>query len=327
MPRITTMASSQRRLACAAFLAGAGALAFLTPAAALAQDNEEGFNKKGDDVIAADKQAAEEKSQGDRMPGERDKKGEEQAAADRESAARMDPREDPLKSYYFIGARFRDVVVPRFILNAFADGGRTVNVFTVGPEFSSRKNKVEYDIGLSYADYSMDPFLFKGKSDNDDAWEIVSSDMKVLYVNIDLLYQVWSDPSGRFAFMIGGGLGLGGVLGNLYRDQVYPNDPNNLNPDDPSSWNKCTSATPGAQINPKTNNSFCDDSNAHYYVNGKDFSEPSWANGGSKPFIIPWLALPQVSFRFKPIKQFQARADLGFSVTGFYWGMSLAYGI
>jgi hypothetical protein len=301
----------------------------VAPAAALAQDNDEGFNKDGDDVIAADKQAAEEKKTGDKMPGEKDKKAEEEAAK-KPAEDPYDPREDPLQSYYFIGLRFRDVVVPKFMLNIFADGGSTVNVFTFGPEFTSRKGGIEYDIGLSYADYSMDEFLFKGKGEGHDSWEIVSSDMKVFYVNIDLLYEVWKHPSGQFSLLIGGGVGLGGVIGNLYRTQAYPNDSNNPNPDDLQTWDKCTGPTPGVNIAPGTDNSYCDASNVHYYDPNRDpddFSEPSWANGGAKPFIFPWLAIPQISFRYKPIKQLQTRADLGFSITGFYFGLSASYGL
>lgn len=322
MARTSNRSSLLRFAARAACLAGV-----LAPSVASAQDNDEGFNKKGDDAIAADKQAKEEAATGDRMPGEQDPK----AAAATEARSPNDPKEDPLKNYYFVGARIRDVVVPKFILNIFADGGSTVNVFTFGPELTSRKNKVEYDIGLSYADYSMKPFLFKGKSDNSDAWEIVSSDMKVVYATIDLLYQVWGDQSGRFAFMIGGGLGLGGVFGNLYRTQVYSSAPS-PNPSEVGQWEPCRSAETNPMtymhINPETGNTFCDQSNDHFAgADGSYHSEPSWANGGSKPFIIPWLSIPQISFRVKPVKQFQARADLGFSVTGFFWGLSLAYGI
>lgn len=322
MARTLNRSSLIRLLACAACLAGV-----LAPSVASAQDNEDGFNKRGDDAIAADKQAKDEAASGDRMPGERDPK----AAPEPSGASTNDPREDPLKTYYFVGARIRDVVVPKFILNAFADGAATVNVFTFGPEFTSRKNKVEYDIGLSYADYSMKPFLFKGKNDNSDAWEMVSSDMKVVYATIDLLYQVWGDPSGRFAFMIGGGLGLGGVFGNLYRTQVY-SAANPIDPSDVGQWDLCRSAETNPMtymhINPETGNTFCDQSNDHFAAaDGTYHSEPSWANGGSKPFIIPWLSIPQISFRVKPVKQFQARADLGFAATGFFWGLSLAYGI
>ena len=318
MPR-TTIAERISWIACAALL-------LATPSVALAQAQDNEFDKGGDDAIAADKQARGERKTGDKMPGEKDKKAEDEAAL-QAAAAENDPREDPLKSYYFVGVRFRDVVVPKFMLNIFADGGSTVNVFTFGPEFSSRKAGVEYDIGLSYADYSMNEFLFKAKADGNDAWEIVSSDMKVIYLNIDVLFEVWKHETGMFSFMVGGGVGLGGVLGNLYRTQAYPNDPGRPNPEDTSQWNKCNGPTPGMHIDPGTGNSYCDASNTHFQVNGQDYSEASWVNGGSKPFIFPWLALPQVSFRFKPVKQFQARADLGFSVTGFYFGLSAAYGL
>jgi hypothetical protein len=319
MPR-TTFAERLSWIACAALLASAPSVA-----RAQAQDNE--FDKGGDDAIAADKQAKAERKTREKMPGEKDPKAEEEAAASAAAAAANDPREDPLKSYYFVGVRFRDVVVPKFIMNIFADGGSTVNVFTFGPEFSSRKNGVEYDIGLSYADYSMNEVLLKGKNDGDDAWEIVSSDMKVIYVNIDVLFEAWKHPSGMFSFMVGAGVGLGGVLGNLYRTQAYPDDPTRLNREDVSQWNKCNGPTPGMHIDPGTMNSFCDASNTHYQINGQDYREASWANGGSKPFIFPWIGLPQLSFRWKPVKQFAARADVGFSITGFYFGLSAAYGL
>jgi hypothetical protein len=279
---------------------------------ALAQPSEDGFNKDGDDQIAAQNQANQEQATGDKMPGEKDK----DPAATAEDPI-WDTVEDPTRSYKFINLRFRDVIVPKFILNIFAEGGRTVNVFTFGPEFSIRKDRMEYDIALSYADYSMDPFMFKGKEDGDDAWEMISSDMKVLYVTFDVLYGFPIDTKGRFTFLIGGGVGLGGVLGNLYRAQAYPADPNNLNIEDPGTWSKCTGAT-AAPIDPGTGNTFCDDSNDHY----GNYDEPSWAHGGSKPFIFPWLSLPQLSFRYKPIKYMHVRADVGFSITGFYFGMS-----
>ena len=124
-------------------------------------DNE--FDKEGDDVIAAQQQAKRENATGDMMPGEKDK---DAAKSDGDEEI-WDTQEDPTRAYRFINLRFRDVVVPKFMLNIFADGGRTVNVFTFGPELSIRKDRLEYDFAFSYADYSMDPFLFKGKSDGD----------------------------------------------------------------------------------------------------------------------------------------------------------------
>lgn len=255
-----------------------------------------------------------------------------QKDADQEAAAKKDGdaakkdagssglKEDPLKRYYFLGVRFRDIVVPQFMMEIFASGGATGNVWLVGPELSMRKDNTEIDISLSYADYGFGPAMFKGKNESDPAYEIVASDMKLIYLTFDLLLDVPLDKSGMFDFLIGGGLGIAGVAGNLYRDQAYPK--NNGQPDatNPSKWVKCTGETDGFSdycSNPK---------NDHYYKNGKDFSEPSWADGGSKPLIFPWISLPQLSLRVKPIKQLQARLDAGFSVSGFFFGLAAGYG-
>ena len=69
-----------------------------------------------------------------------------------------------------------------------------------------------------------------------------------------------------------------------------------------------------------------DSDNDHYLRAGKDYSEKSWVDGGSKPVVIPWISLPQISLRIKPIKHMQARIDAGFSVTGFFTGLSAGYG-
>src|SRR5262245_49149230 len=61
--------------------------------------------------------------------------------------------EDPLKRYYFLGVRFRDIVVPQFMMEIFAQGGGTGNAWLIGPELSMRKNRTEIDIALAYADY------------------------------------------------------------------------------------------------------------------------------------------------------------------------------
>ena len=67
---------------------------------------------------------------------------------------------------------------------------------------------------------------------------------------------------------------------------------------------------------------YCDGTNNHY----GSYSEPSWANGGSKPIIFPWLAA-QTGIRFKPSKHFAARLDLGFGTSGFFFGLGGDYGL
>jgi hypothetical protein len=245
------------------------------------------------------------------------------------SGASADPNapfEEEHKAYRFIGLRFRDVVVPKFMINIFAEGGTTVNVPMVGPEFGIRRDHLEYDFAIQYADYSMKPFLFRGKTDGVESNELVSSSMKLLYATIDLLYDVPIDSSGRFSFLIGGGVGLAPVFGTLYRTQAYPHN-GNANDTNPAHWGYCTGAMkPNAQNGPN-GIPWCDASNNHYGTAANPHVEPSWANGGSKPVIFPWISLPQLSFRYKPIKQLETRADVGFSITGFFFGLTAAYGL
>ncbi len=281
------------------------ALLLASPARA---DEDEGFDKKGD-----------------KMPGEKEKAAPAAEAAD----PQYDPLEEQGKRYNFVGIRFRDVIVPKFMINWFADGGATVNVAMFGPEFSTRKNRTEFDFAVQYADYSMNPFIFKGTGEADEAYELVSSSMKMFLFSAELLYDVPIDKSGKFSFLIGGGVGFGVVFGNLDRNQVYPKGGANgstADPNDPSKWSKCSG--PDSVLTAKTPTTpgsvpYCDTGNDHY----GNYTEASWANGGSKPNIFPWLSLPQLSFRYKPIKQLQTRFDTGFSTSGFFFGLSAGYGL
>ena len=297
-------------------------------AAAAAAAAKEAADKAAAEKAAADKEAA------DKAAAEKeaaDKAAAEKAAED----AKYDPYEDPNQTYRFIGLRFRDAIAPKFMVNWFVNGGRTVNVPMVGPEFITRHKHFEVGIALMYADYSMDPFIFQAKGDTGtNAWEFAQSSLKLGYAMFDLLYEIplpidekKGDKTGRFALLIGAGIGIAGIFGTLYQGQAYPNV-SNPDPGNPSQWNACTGPS-----DPK-GFGFCNNRNAHFWPNyappnpgAGAYEQPSWANGGSKPMIFPWLALPAISFRYKPIKQFQTKLDLGFSTSGFYLGLSASYGL
>lgn len=230
------------------------------------------------------------------------------------SASASDLHEEELKRHYFLGARFRDIVVPQFLLELFAKGGATGNLWLVGPELSMRKAGTEIDISLSYADYGFGPAMFKGNNEPDTAYEIVKSDLKLLYLTFDLLFDFPLDKAGMFDFLVGGGLGVGVVMGDLYRNQAYPSN-GTPDPSNAAKWTTCSAIGDGVA-------GYCDNGNGHY----NKYSEPSWADGGQKPIVIPWISLPQVSLRIKPMKHLQTRIDAGFSVTGFFTGLSAGYG-
>jgi hypothetical protein len=269
------------------------------------------------------------------------KKGDSKKDSDKDKAAPApedpyDPFEDPNKPYRFIGLRFRDAVVPKFMINWFANGGRNVNAPMVGPEFITRQNHLEIAVAVMYADYSMSPFLFQGKSDPSTSWDLVQSQLKVAYAMVDILAEIplekkmvnGIEKTGRVALLIGGGVGVGGVFGSLYQSQAFPNSTAAAsNSSNPGQWTACTSQNMPGQFS----GTYCNNRSNHLAGPGGNlttgFSQPTWVSGGDLPIVYPWIALPQISLRYKPIKQFQIKADGGFSTSGFFGGVSASYGL
>lgn len=222
------------------------------------------------------------------------------------------PVELPGQTYRFVGLRYRGIIIPKFMIGLFGDGGETTYIHGVGPEFALRKDGFEYVFSLWWAGYKMDDTPFKSSSDPNTGWEIVKADLNVIYLTSDFL---WSQELGpQFSVNYGMGAGFGFVFGDLYRTQAYPPS-GNLN-QDPYDWKKCTS--PG---NPP-NGGACGSDNDHY----GGYTEPSWADGGSKPIIFPWL-VAQTGFRYKPSRSFVGRLDLGFGTSGFFFGIGADYGL
>ena len=221
------------------------------------------------------------------------------------------PVEVPGQTYLGVGLRYRAIIVPKFMMNLFGDGGRTVIAHGLGPEFTVRKNAFEYDFSAMFTSYAMDPTPFKASSDGAEAWEIVQSKIKVLYLTADFLWS--QDFTPEFAFNYGLGAGFGLVWGDLKRTQAFRGPGAN----DSTGAGYLPCASPGQDAA-----GFCGNDNNHY--NG--YTEPSWANGGSKPIIFPWLAL-QTGVRYKPHRNFIARFDAGFGTSGFFLGLGADYGL
>ena len=277
--------------------------------------------KEKADQEKADREAKEKADQekADREAKEKAaQQADEKKKADEKREAERSVAEDPKKTYLFLGARYRHYVVPDFLIRPFVDGGHTQGLFSIGAELAVRKGGLELDLGLSYADAGFGPWLFKSKSDPDRAYELVWSDMKLINLTAELLYSIPLDKKGMFQFLLGGGIGVGFVAGDLYRVQAVPNA-NGLPPIE-RNWQQC--AGPNQGINDSQGQAWCDGSNNHY----NNYKEPSWANGGSKPVVVPILTIPQVSLRIKPLKQLQTRIDAGFSIAGFFAGFGASYG-
>jgi hypothetical protein len=294
-----------------AFACSATLLASTTPvlaapksdtAAPKADDTAE--PKAADDADAkpdADAAPADDQADAPAKPASKD------ATLVADAEAGSSPVELPGKTYYGVGLRYRAVIVPKFMMNLFGDGGRTVLANGIGPEFTIRKNAFEYGLSAWYASYAMDPTPFKSKSDPATAWELVSSQIKVLYLTADF---VWShDLAPEFAFNYGLGAGFGFVWGDLTRTQAYPGPGAN------DSTGAGYLACPGVGFSANCA------AGKHY-----GYQEPNWANGGSKPVVFPWL-VAQTGLRWKPHRNFIARLDAGFGTSGFFLGLGADYGL
>jgi hypothetical protein len=216
---------------------------------------------------------------------------------------------DAPASELLVGLRYRGLIVPQFVWGLFAEGGRGLYVNAFGPELVIENERREYNLSAWLAFYGMDPTGFKGKSDDEEAWEILELDLKVLYLTSDFL---WHSPlSPRLDVTYGFGVGLGFVFGDMLRTQAY------LTPGG-SQGNADDYAPCVAVGNP--NGQYCDDVNQHY----DGYSEKSWFGGGPKPSLVPWLA-GQAGLRYRISDAFLARVEAGIGLGTLFFGVGGDY--
>lgn len=232
-----------------------------------------------------------------------------------------DVEELPSKTYLFVGLRYRGNVIPKFMLNMFVEEGKTIYSNSIGVQLDIRRDGFSLIPALQYTEYGTGDILFKQKNTPDipGNYSLVNSSMKSVYAMADLLWSTKISKNVEFEY--GAGFGLGVVFGDLVTNWVQqdPNGP--LTSDKGVRWAPCQTVGP-----PGTGCNRADHQNSDVDKVG-GYTEPSWVNGGSKPVIFPWIAVPQLGLRFKPIKQFVARTNIGFSLTGFWFGFSAEYGL
>ena len=177
---------------------------------------------------------------------------------------------------------------------------------------------------LMYTDYGMGDTLFltKGKDQNDPTqYSVVNSSLKAIYLGIDM---AWSTPiADHFDFEYGFGVGIGAVFGDLHNDWVYANPNGNLVTSNGLHVSECPNATVPTCDN--GSHMMSQDNKTGGYVEKKN-----WFNGGGVPPVsLPaHRRLPQLGIRYKiPIKQLVARAQIGFQLTGFFFQLSVDYGL
>jgi len=231
-----------------------------------------------------------------------------------------DTKEDPTQRYYFVGLRYRGDVIPQFLTGLFVDRGATIFSNALGVELDSRKDGFSTVFALTYQNYNTGDILYLQKNQPTTAnnYSVVNSGLGAIYASVDVL---WSLPiANHLDFEYGLGVGLGVVFGSLSDNWVYTttNGPY-YDPTTNQHFTKCPNQTADPNCSTAAHQ------NASVAKVG-NYTEPAGI-GGPKPILFPMVNIPQLGLRFKPIKQFEGRLGLGFSLTGFWFGLSGDYGL
>ena len=230
-------------------------------------------------------------------------------------------KRSPGRRYFFVGLRYRGNVIPQFMLNLFVDEGKTIYTNMIGVEFDLRKDGFSLIPALSYHELGTGDILFKQKNTNDipGNYSLVNSGMKVVYATrrSALVDEDLEERRVRVRRRLRPRRRL-----RRPREQLGATDAERAarRPTRQALHAVRPSSRPGTGCNPPTTRTPSVDK-----VNG--YKEPAGSAAARSPPLFPWIAVPQIGLRFKPIKNFVARLGIGFALTGFWFGLSGQYGL
>lgn len=216
---------------------------------------------------------------------------------------------------HWIGAHFRGLFVPQFFMNFFADGGTNAFLPGVGASYTARLAHFDIEPSLTFTSYSLGPTPFKASGRPNTEWEILESDLWGAAATVEIFYRV--PVSGAVEFRIGGSIGVGfAVTGDVFRWQAFPEG----DVDDPSTYQKCNGPN-----DPAGTFRYCNqlDKDANRYGE----ADTSWFEGGVRPIVYPWVALPQMGFVFHPIDIVAIDLEVGATLNGLSIETAMRFGL
>lgn len=245
----------------------------------------------------------------------------------------LDPTERPNTDNFSLGVIMRGVVIPDFIQGLFVSyrGPTPVNM-GMGGYFNWRRNGFNVIAEVWYAGFQNQGY-YRDASDPDTETEMIQSHLGVIFGNF--VFGWAFDVTNWFAIELGLGLGFGGLVGDMYRQEARPvaggqygyASCRGTGDGDPAYCE----GPPVEMPNPATGR--LDDNRVHggtYQIenNGAAGTGPSafYFGGGGVPPMFFWVDLPRIGVRFRPIRQIQIRLDGGYNLYGFNFGGSVGYG-
>lgn len=172
------------------------------------------------------------------------------------AAPEQDPElelvEDPDQPYYLLGVRSHALFVPDFLIQAFGlELFETVYGWTVGPEFTYRKNGFDIVVSVWWGSYPVDT---PSREDGDPAseTEIIKSTLGLVWFTADFIAGYDFEP--WVALVYGGGFGFGVTTGEVTRTEAYQDTSGNWQPctppTAPTTDPYCESASQGGHYGP-----------------------------------------------------------------------------
>lgn len=228
------------------------------------------------------------------------------------------PSEPAARPSDWVGARFRGVLMPQFLMNLAADGGTTIFVPGGGLTYTRRTGGPDVTIGIQYAAYLMGATAFKPHGAPDTEWEIVESNLHTSIGTLELMWRFPLDDDDDVELRLGAGFGLGiAFAGDLVRWQSYP-PPGREG--DPSLWEKCVGPN-----NPAGTFRFCNQLDKDAARFGA--AEPYWHEDGLRPLFFPWVSIPQVGLTFFTSKKSALDLEMGATLNGLMVNLGMRVGL
>jgi hypothetical protein len=240
----------------------------------------------------------------------------------RPTEAKVTARERPKRDVlYGAGLHLRGIFVPEWFLNAFLDSSTALNSVSLGGEFVRRKGNFDLVATINFGFYSPPDgtYLGNGKNPAYDADYLQFRDLNVLTFDVSFLWH--HDFTKWLSLVYGAGLGLGIVLGDIYR---ISNFQGNCTPENLKNLSQCNPVRPGnyddlaqwnnnrdAWLNANTRNGPDTPQAPHLYR-----EEGKWP-------VIPMVHL-LIGLNFKINEQISVRVDGGFH-DAFYVGAASHY--
>lgn len=230
------------------------------------------------------------------------------------------PDEGLLGGQWLIGPQYRYVWVPGFIQELFFDITPTVANHAFGLVVTHRdEDGFSAVIGLGYTGYGFSgPYRLKDEPDIDT--EFVKSDLGLLHATSAFLWSAQLHPA--VAFEYGFGVDFGLVLGDVVRNEAYPDD------SAPQGWRACAGKRDPVARALTGNNEHCADpdpptldTNA-YNERGEQYNVVE----KRVPPVFAGFSLPQLGFRFQPHEHVVFKIEAGFGIWQFWAGASLYVG-